>query len=183
MNTNSIGMLEFNSIAKGIECCDVMLKAADVRLLRSSTVCPGKYIVIIWGETADVKQSLESGRESAGEYVINEMRIPNAHEQLFPALAGTAQITKRGAVGVVEFFSIASAITAADIAVKAAEIELIEIKIGFAIGGKGVFTCTGDVADVKTSVNAVLSSMKEDGYILSSAVIARPEPELFDSLL
>lgn len=183
MNIHSIGMLEFNSIAKGIACCDTMLKAANVRLVRSSTVCPGKYVVIISGETADVKQSLQSGKEEAGEYVINEMRIPNAHWQLFPALSGTAQITRRGAVGIVEFFSIASAITAADLAVKAADIDLIEIKIGYAIGGKGVFTCTGEVADVKTAVSAVLQEMKDDGYLLSSAVIARPEPELFDSLM
>ena len=50
----TIGMLEFNSIAKGIETCDVMLKAAEVSLIRTSTVCPGKYIIIITGDTGSV---------------------------------------------------------------------------------------------------------------------------------
>ena len=36
----TIGMLEFNSIAKGIETCDVMLKAAEVSLSVLPQVAP-----------------------------------------------------------------------------------------------------------------------------------------------
>ena len=42
----AIGMVELSSIARGIETSDSMLKAAQVELLRSVTVCPGKYMVI-----------------------------------------------------------------------------------------------------------------------------------------
>jgi microcompartment protein CcmL/EutN len=45
--SNAIGMIELSSIARGIETCDFMLKAAQVDLIRSSTVCPGKYIVTV----------------------------------------------------------------------------------------------------------------------------------------
>ena len=45
----AIGMVELNSIARGIETCDYMVKAAQVDLIRSSTVCPGKYLVLIAG--------------------------------------------------------------------------------------------------------------------------------------
>ena len=48
-------------------------------------------------------------------------------------------------MGVLEFYSIASAITAADVAAKAANVTLIEVRIGYAIGGKGFVTLTGDV--------------------------------------
>ena len=44
--SKAIGMVELSSIAKGIETSDYMVKAAQVDLLRSSTVCPGKYVVI-----------------------------------------------------------------------------------------------------------------------------------------
>ena len=43
----AIGMVELNSIARGIETCDYMVKAAQVDLIRSSTVCPGKYMILI----------------------------------------------------------------------------------------------------------------------------------------
>jgi len=46
----SIGVLEFRSIAKGIEATDAMLKAANVQLILSMPLCPGKYITIIGGE-------------------------------------------------------------------------------------------------------------------------------------
>ena len=46
----AIGMVELSSIARGIETSDSMLKAAQVELLRSVTVCPGKYMVIVGGE-------------------------------------------------------------------------------------------------------------------------------------
>ena len=52
----------------------------------------------------------------------------------------TTQVEKPGAVGVLEFYSVASAITAADVAAKAANITLIEVRIGYAIGGKGYVT-------------------------------------------
>ena len=37
--SKAIGMVELNSIARGIETCDYMVKAAQVDLIRSSTVC------------------------------------------------------------------------------------------------------------------------------------------------
>ncbi len=40
----AIGMIELSSIARGIDTCDYMVKAAQVDLLRASTVCPGKYM-------------------------------------------------------------------------------------------------------------------------------------------
>ena len=42
----AIGILESNSIAKGIEAMDMVLKAADTRLLYARTVCPGKYTIL-----------------------------------------------------------------------------------------------------------------------------------------
>ena len=51
----TIGFLELNSIAKGIEAADAMLKAAEVRLVAARPSCPGKYHVLVTGEVADRK--------------------------------------------------------------------------------------------------------------------------------
>lgn len=110
---NAIGMVELTSIARGIETSDFMVKAAQVELIRSSTVCPGKYIIIIAGDTGDVKASMAEGIRQGGESVVNTLLLPNAHPQLIPAISMTTQPPAGGAVGVLEFYSIASAITAA----------------------------------------------------------------------
>ncbi|MEG2315070.1 MAG: BMC domain-containing protein, partial [Clostridia bacterium] len=39
----SLGLLETNSIARGVEAGDAMLKAAEVKLVKAGPVCPGKY--------------------------------------------------------------------------------------------------------------------------------------------
>ena len=151
---NAIGMVELTSIARGIETSDFMVKAAQVELIRSSTVCPGKYIIIIAGDTGDVKASMAEGIRQGGESVVNTLLLPNAHPQLIPAISMTTQPPAGGAVGVLEFYSIASAITAADVAAKAANVTLIEVRIGYAIGGKGFVTLTGDVGAVREAVAA-----------------------------
>lgn len=176
----AIGMVELSSIARGIETSDSMVKAAQVELLRSVTVCPGKYMVIIGGDTGAVRAAMEAGKATGAEYVVDSLLIPSVHEQVFPAISGTVEVTNPQAVGVVEFFSIASAILAADAAVKAAQVSLIEIRTGYAIGGKGFVVLTGDVGAVRAAVEAA----KRDAELLvSSTVIPRPAPQLLKSLL
>ena len=164
----AIGMVELNSIARGIETCDYMVKAAQVDLIRSSTVCPGKYMVLIAGDTGDVKAAMDT------------LTLPNVHPQVIQAISMTTQVEKPGAVGVLEFYSVASAIIAADVAAKAANITLIEVRIGYAIGGKGYVTLTGDVGAVRA---AVAAAEREAELLVGTTVIPRPSPKLFQSLL
>lgn len=53
----TIGMIEFNSIAKGIEASDIMMKAGEVELMRANTICPGKFIAMVSGDIAAVESS------------------------------------------------------------------------------------------------------------------------------
>ena len=177
---NAIGMVELTSIARGIETCDYMVKAAQVDLIRSSTVCPGKYIILIAGDTGDVKAFMAEGIRQGGEYVVNTLLLPNVHPQLSPAISMTTQVPQGGALGVLEFYSVASAITAADVAAKAANVTLIEVRIGYAIGGKGFVTLTGDVGAVREAVAAAASATD---LLVSTSVIPRPAPQLFQSLM
>ena len=176
----AIGMVELTSIARGIETCDYMVKAAQVDLLRSSTVCPGKYMIIVGGETGDVRAAMAEGIKRGGELVVDTLMLPDVHEQLIPAISMTNQVDVRGAVGVLEFYSIASAIIAADVAAKAANITLIEVRTGYAIGGKGFVTLTGDVGAVRAAVEA---ARKDAELLVETTVIPRPDKKLFDALL
>ena len=62
MDLHAIGLVEANSIAKGYELCDIMAKTADVTILVAKSICPGKYIVMIGGDVAAVRQSVEAGQ-------------------------------------------------------------------------------------------------------------------------
>lgn len=176
----AMGMLELNSIAQGILVCDFMVKAAQVDLIRSTPVCPGKYIIMIAGDTGDVTASMNEGKRLGAERVLDTLLLPNVHPQVMAAVSMTNPVDVRGAVGVLEFYSMASALTAADVAAKAANITLIEVRLGCAIGGKGYVTLTGDVGAVRA---AVAAAEQESELLLAATVIPRPDPKVFDSLL
>ncbi len=183
MAKNSIGLIELTSIAAGFETCDAMLKTADVDLVLSRSICSGKYMVVVRGDVAAVGASVAAGVSASGFAVIESFVIPNLHEAVFPAISGTSKIEALEALGIVESFSVASLIEGADAAVKAANVQLIEIRLAMALGGKAFVTLTGDVAAVTSAVEAGARVVGEKGMLVNKVVIPRPRPELLNEMI
>ncbi|MCL1840521.1 MAG: BMC domain-containing protein, partial [Propionibacteriaceae bacterium] len=166
----SIGLVELTAIARGIETADAMIKAGGVTLVFARPVCPGKFIIMIHGDVGAVKASMEAGRTVGAERVVNWLVIPRVHRDLLPAINGTLGTSEVAALGVVEFFDIASAITAADAAAKTSQVTLMEVRLGLGIGGKSFFKLCGEVADVKAAVTAAIAAGTGRGQVVSSCV-------------
>lgn len=179
----TIGLIELNSIAKGILVSDTMIKKAAVELIESTPLCPGKYIVLISGEVEAVKEAMSSGLEAGGEKVVDQLILPQVHEQVIPAIHALTEIDGLNALGVIETFSVAASILAADAAAKAAEIQLIEVRLAKGLGGKAYVTLTGDIADVEAAMEAGCQIAAKDGLLLGQVVIPSPHPDLTDKLL
>ena len=176
---NAVGLIELNSIASGFEVTDAMLKAADVELIISRTICSGKYMVIVGGEVAAVRSAVDSGMVVLEGSVIDTMVIPNVHPSIFPAIAGSNPVEANGALGIVESFSVASLIEAADAAVKAAKVNLLAIRLAMALGGKAFFSITGEVSAVRAAVEAGSAVVIKKGLLVNRVVIAAPSPQLY----
>lgn len=179
----TIGFLELNSIARGIEAADIMVKTADVSLIVARPSCPGKYHVLVTGEVAAVKASLDAGKYCAEECVVDSVVIPRVHPQVISAISLASMPDEIMALGVIEFMSVTGAIYAADAAVKAAQIDLIEVRLGTGIGGKSFVTLTGEVGAVEESVKAGAAAGKESGLLLNTVVIPNPHRDLVKNLL
>ena len=132
---NTIGFLELNSIAKGVEVADIVLKTAAVNLVFSKAGCPGKYYLLFTGEVAAVQASLDAGHTIGGSHVVDSCIIPRIHPQVIKAINMTAMPEEMRAVGVMEFFSVTASVYGADAAVKTANVDLIEVRLGTGIGG------------------------------------------------
>lgn len=180
---DALGMIEVNSIAGGVDVGDVMLKTANVSLINAQPVCCGKYIIMVQGSVAAVKSSVEAGVLIAKESLVDSLVIPNVHKQVFYALNCSSIIEKTGAIGVIETFSLVASIYAADTAVKAAKVDLIEIRLGRGLGGKAYVVITGDVSSVKSAVEAAVKSPGSEGMIARTSVIPSPHPDLMKALL
>ena len=185
MQLNAIGLVEVSSIALGHEVEDTMLKTAAVELVVARTICSGKYIVVVGGDVAAVKSSVEAGAAKAAGSLVEDRVIPRVHPGVFPALAGAVELQpeEARALGVVETFSASSIIDCADAAAKAADVILFRIHIAMAIGGKGFFSCTGDVAAVEAAVEAGARLAAGDGILVNKVVIPAPRPELFQEYI
>ncbi len=183
MAKNSIGLIELTSIAAGFQVTDAMLKAADVELVLSRSICSGKYMVMVRGDVAAVEASVSAGVRAGNFSVIDSFVIPNIHEAVFPALSGAAKVDELEALGIVESFSVASLIEGADAAVKAANIQLIEIRLAMALGGKAFVTLTGNVAAVQSAVDAGAQVVGQKGMLVNKVVIPHPRPELLNEMI
>ncbi|MFZ5517312.1 MAG: BMC domain-containing protein [Candidatus Zhuqueibacterota bacterium] len=80
------------------------------------------------------------------------------------------------ALGVIETLGFATAIEAADAAVKSANVRLGDwVKVG---GGKVNIILRGDVAAVKAAVEAGVASASQVGAVQGQSIIPRPSPKL-----
>jgi microcompartment protein CcmL/EutN len=179
---SAIGVVEFTSVARGIFTADQMVKVSDVEIVTASSSCPGKYIAIVHGDVAAVQDSVKTGERIAEEYFVDSMIIPNVSPEVFPAITGTTMPEKIQALGVMESFSIATMILAADAALKAANVEAIELRLGNGLGGKAFFTFTGNVAAVEASIEAGREIAEEKGLLVNAEIIPSPSERFIPCL-
>ena len=183
MKAKSIGLIELSSIAAGFAVADSALKAGDVRLVLSRSICSGKYMVLIAGDTAGVESAVGTAIESAGGCLIDHTVISNLHDDVFTALGRTSPAEPTGALGIVESFNVATLIRAADAAAKTADVVLLEIRLAMALGGKAFATMTGDVSSVQAAVAAARAVIAEAGVLVNSVVIPRPHPDVYREIV
>lgn len=183
MDHHAIGLIEVNSIAKGFEVCDVMAKTANVSVLVAKSICPGKYIIMIGGDVAAVRQSVEAGEHTAASTIVDKFVIPNIHPSVLPAISGGNSIEAVQALGVIETYSVAATIEAADAAVKAASVIPLRMHLAFGIGGKSYVVLSGEVADMEAAVQAGATLAGEKGFLVNRVVIPRPHPQLVEQIV
>ena len=179
----AIGMIEYTTVSTGIQAADTLVKTAEVEIIEAQVVCPGKYIVIISGELSAIMASVDACKMKYGDKLIDSFVLGNVHEGVFPAIYATVDVEKPRALGVLETFSGASAIVAADAAAKTANVTLIELRIARGMCGKSYLLLTGEVAAVTAAIENATTAAGDKGMFLDSSIIANPDPKLWEKIL
>ena len=181
-----IGLLELASIAAGFETADALRKEAAVRLLGARPVTPGKFVILFTGPVEEVASALRRGLETGADSLIDSLFIPN----LEPTLLALVEATRGAggaaagapialdAVGIIETFSVASTIRAADIASKTAVLQLLGLGLAAGLGGKSYVTFTGEVGDVGVALEAGAADAERAGMLVRKVLIARPHADM-----
>ena len=181
--SKAIGMVEYTTIAVGIQAADLMVKTAEVELLEAQTVCPGKYIALISGDLSAVKAAVDTSKQKFGANLIDSFVLGNPHEDIFPAIYVATDVGNVEALGVLETFSAASIIVAADVAAKTAIVKLIELRIAKGMCGKSYMLLTGEVAAVSAAIEKAKTALMDEGAVIGSSVIPRPDEKLWKTIL
>ncbi len=148
----ALAILEFASIAVGIEAGDAMVKRAPVDVVRAGTIHPGKFLVLVAGAVADVEEALAAGVAAGESCLVDNVFLPNVHQRVVAALRGERRTGTGDALGIVETATTAATIEAADAGIKGAAVELLELHLGDGLGGKGYLLFDGSVSDVEAAV-------------------------------
>ena len=178
----ALSLVEFGSIAAGIQAADAMVKRAPINVIQAGTVQPGKYLVLVGGLTADVEESLAAGREVGRDAILDIVFLPQVHPAVVAALRGGRSLEASEALGVLETTSVAAAIRAADAGVKGAQVELVEVRLADGLGGKGIVLYSGLVADVEIAVALGVESLESPDQLLRQVVIPQLHEEMWENL-
>ena len=178
----ALALVEFSSIAAGIQSADAMVKRAPIDVLKTGTVQPGKYLVLIGGRVADVEESLAAGRDVGGAAVVDFVYLPQVHPEVVEAIGGGRVPEATDALGVVETTTVAAAIHAADAGIKGAEVRLVEVRLADGLGGKGIVLFSGLVADVQAAVEIGVGVLERPDLLVRQVVIPQLHPEMWENV-
>jgi microcompartment protein CcmL/EutN len=173
----ALALLEFSSIAVGLLSADAMVKRATLSTVRAGTVQPGRFLVLIGGNVAEVEESLKAGLETALDALTDQVYLPHVHPEVVRALAAGRNPKLKDALGIVETRTVPAAILAADHGIKGADVTLMEIRLADGLGGKGIVLFSGTVSHVEAALDItanVLTESQKVGHI----VIPQLHPEI-----
>lgn len=174
----ALALLEFSSVAVGITAGDAMVKRSPLSEIVAGTVQPGRYLVLVAGDTASVQEAITAGKgaDDAGA-LVDEVFLPDVHPAVVAALRGARVPGPVEALGVIETDSVAATLEAADAGIKGADVDLLEVDLADGLGGKAYTLFGGTVSDVEAAV-AVGSARVAEGHLVATAVI----PQLHDEM-
>jgi microcompartment protein CcmL/EutN len=178
----ALALVEFSSIAAGILAADAMVKRAPIDTIKTGTVQPGKYLVLIGGMVADVEESVAAGREVGASAVVDYILLPQVHPEVVEAVGGGRIPEVTDSLGVIETTTVAASIHAADAGIKGAEVHLVEVRLADGLGGKGIVLFSGLVADVEAAVEIGVGALERPELLVRQVVIPQLHTEMWDNV-
>lgn len=177
---DTLGIVESRSIAGGVDLADMMMKSADVELVRASTICSGRYMIFVAGDRDAVKTSVEVARET-GRKLAGSFILSNISPQVMTALKRGQKAEKGDAIGIIECRTVSAGVAASDCCVKRSSVCLARLVTGQGINGKSYFVISGEVSSVEEAVEAAKESLGSN--LMEAVVIPSPNESVVKALI
>ena len=178
----ALALVEYSSIATGILAADAMVKRAPIDTIKSGTVQPGTYLVLIGGLVADVEESLAAGREVGAQALVDYILLPQVHPEVVEAIGGGRVPEVTDSLGVIETTTVAASIHAEEAGIKGAVVRLVEVRLADGLGGKGIVLFSGLVADVEAAVEIGVGVLERPELLVRQVVIPQLHAEMWENV-
>lgn len=174
----AIALLEFDSAAVGTMVGDAMVKAAPIERIEAGTIQPGKHLVLVGGQVAAVEEAFATGMRAADEAPLDTVLLPDVHAQVHDAVFGQRRPATHESLGILETQTVAAVVRAADAAVKGALVEIMELRLGDGLGGKGLLHLTGRIHDVEAAIEIGTGVIAERDITVRTTIIPQLHHEM-----
>lgn len=179
----SIGAIEFKSIAKGIEVSNEMIKKSSVDVLYLKSICPGKFLIIVGGETSYINECVDYGIKLGEGYIVDNFVINAISQEILDGFKNKYQkLDSIVSIGVVESSKVCAGIKMIDKTLKSGDLVLVKLQLSFAIGGKLVYIVAGDLSSLEYALKESENVVREKEVIYKT-VIPSVDSQIIKSLI
>ncbi len=182
-STETLALVELDSVARGYRVVDGMVKQSPVDVLEANLVEPGKFLVLFTGGVAEVQEAWERALAIGDDAIVDKLMLPLVHPAIVPALRGSQAQGYPDTIGVVEGRTIAATLLACDRALKDGDVSLTGLRITPGLGGRGYFVVQGIQHDVEAAMEAARAQLEAGGSLHRMEIIPRPHLEFLAVLL
>jgi len=151
---SALALLEFETVAAGIQASDRMVKRAPIALLRCGSIHPGRFLVLVGGSVASTEEAFLVGVKlgEAEGTLVGSIFLGDVHPMLHDAVLGEQRVLTGDALAVVETRSSPALLAAVDAAIKSTPVTLSEVRLGDDLGGHALALMCGDLTDAETAL-------------------------------
>ena len=173
---SAIAIIEFETIFEGIRIGDLMLKYAPVSMIRTGTISGGNFIVMIAGSVGSVEIAYNEGLRNSN-FVEDSLFIPDINKQVLNAINDTCQKIDFESIAVLETKNVSSIIKCADIALKEADVRLIQMRLADNLGGKSFAIFNGSVENIQAAIQKAVTIFDNSDKLIGYSIIPRFDSE------
>lgn len=179
----ALGLIEFSKIPTGIYYLDLINKGNYINTLTAYSVCPGKFIALIEGDISAVREAIESVTELA-DCLVDSFILGNPNEFLLEGILGKkVAVEEEDSFGIIEGFTVASTVEAADMGLKASGVKLFDLRLARGLCGKSYFILGGKLSEVTHSTEVAKNFLMSKGTHIDSKIISNPSQNTIEKIL
>ncbi|MBC7334383.1 MAG: BMC domain-containing protein [Actinobacteria bacterium] len=174
----NIAVIEFKSISRGIIVTDSMVKASEVRIVLSTSLCPGKYLTVLEGDVAALENTVKVADRIGGVHVFSSEIITGINLKVIEAIGGRLCPFVIDSIGIVESPHISHLVKAADISIDSAKVEFLDFRLARGCGVNSFYIVTGTFSSVSEAMKESVSYLGEKGSLIGYKILPGPDKEV-----